>query len=831
MGCIQINQLSFTYPEDTEPALQDVSLTIPDGAFFVLCGLSGCGKSTLLRQLKPALAPHGTGSGSIYYNGVRIDKLDLRQQSQKIGFVQQNPEYQIVTDKVWHELAFGMESLGYDTGTIRRRVAEMASFFGIQTWFQKSTAELSGGQKQLLNLAAVMVLQPDVLILDEPASQLDPIAASEFLELLGRINRELGTTIVLSEHRLEEALAFATKAAVLDNGRVLAEGSVPDIGAFLRNTRHAMYQAMPCAMQVWAALADQTVSEECPVSVREGNLWLNRYAARHPANACIVHEKPLTGEAAEPVIRAKGVWYRYERNDTDVVKGFDFTARKGDRICILGGNGTGKTTALKLLAGLYAPYRGSVTHTGTVMLLPQNPQTMFLKSTVRADLLAALPRQEQKEEAILETARLCGIANLLDRHPYDLSGGEQQRAALAKLLLLQPDILLLDEPTKGFDIAFQQTFASILDALQQRGITVIMVSHDVEFCARYGQQCMLFFDGAVIVSEPTRTFFAGNHFYTTAASRIARNILPEAITAEDIILSFEGSDSSRMPYPLTPPENKADTDTRQRKEQTGQTKKEESWGGGSCRIEHTDEYKDKRPTGNKTVWSSRLCRLLPLMFIPLTLLLGMQYLPGNRQYITALLVMAEAMLPFLAAFENRKPHARELVLLAVICAIAVAGRAAFFMLPQCKPVLAIIILTGAVLGAEAGFLAGVITMLASNMLFGQGIWTPWQMFAMGLCGYLAGVLFQNGRLLRSRFSLGLFGLICAIGIYGVIMNLSTALLYTPELTFRAIAPYLLSGYPMDCMHGAATWLFLWLGAEPVIEKLERIKEKHGIFGG
>ena len=831
MGCIQINQLSFTYPEDTEPALQDVSLTIPDGAFFVLCGLSGCGKSTLLRQLKPALAPHGTGSGSIYYNGVRIDKLDLRQQSQKIGFVQQNPEYQIVTDKVWHELAFGMESLGYDTGTIRRRVAEMASFFGIQTWFHKSTAELSGGQKQLLNLAAVMVLQPDVLILDEPASQLDPIAASEFLELLGRINRELGTTIVLSEHRLEEALTFATKAAVLDNGRVLAEGSVPDIGAFLRNTRHAMYQAMPCAMQVWAALASQTVSEECPVSVREGNLWLNRYAARHPANACIVHEKPLTGEAAEPVIRAKGVWYRYERNDTDVVKGFDFTARKGDRICILGGNGTGKTTALKLLAGLYAPYRGSVTHTGTVMLLPQNPQTMFLKSTVRADLLAALPRQEQKEEAILETARLCGIANLLSRHPYDLSGGEQQRAALAKLLLLQPDILLLDEPTKGFDIAFQQTFASILDALQQRGITVIMVSHDVEFCARYGQQCMLFFDGAVIVSEPARTFFAGNHFYTTAASRIARNILPEAITAEDIILSFEGSDSSRMPYPLTPPENKADTDTRQRKEQTGQTKKEESRGGGSCRIEHTDEQKDKRPTGNRAVWNSRLCRLLPLMCIPLTLLLGMQYLPGNRQYITALLVMAEAMLPFLAAFENRKPHARELVLLAVICAIAVAGRAAFFMLPQCKPVLAIIILTGAVLGAEAGFLAGVITMLASNMLFGQGIWTPWQMFAMGLCGYLAGVLFQNGRLLRSRFSLGLFGLICAIGIYGVIMNLSTALLYTPELTFRAIAPYLLSGYPMDCMHGAATWLFLWLGAEPVIEKLERIKEKHGIFGG
>ena len=839
MGCVQIEHLQFAYPGEKQNVLEDVCLTIQDGAFFVLCGLSGCGKSTLLRQLKPAMAPHGTRSGSIYYNGVPVDTLDLRQQSQKIGFVQQNPDYQIVTDKVWHELAFGMESLGYDTGTIRRRVAEMASFFGIQTWFHKNTAELSGGQKQLLNLASVMLLQPDVLILDEPTSQLDPIAASEFLELLGRINRELGTTIILSEHRLEEALSFATQAAVLENGRVLAEGSVPDIGVFLQNTRHPMYSAMPCAMQVWAALADQTVSEACPVSVREGSLWLNRYAARHQAKNIIADTKPLTDETAEPVIRAKGVWYRYERNDTDVVKGFDFAAGKGERICILGGNGTGKTTALKLLAGLYKPYRGTVSHTGTVMLLPQNPQTLFLKSTVGADLADLLPDTEESRDRVIETARLCGIANLLDRHPYDLSGGEQQRAALAKLLLLQPDILLLDEPTKGFDAAFQQTFAAILDALQQSGVTVIMVSHDVEFCARYGQRCLLFFDGSVIVSEPARTFFAGNHFYTTAASRIARNILPEAIIPEDIIQSFAGGDSSRVCSPLTPPENNTDTDGKRILEQTGQMKKEDEPDRGSCKIEQKDEHKDKykdgrknKPlNGNKTVWSSRLFRLLPLVLIPLTLLLGMQYLPGNRQYITALLVMAEAMIPFFAAFENRKPHAREVVLLAVICSIAVASRAAFFMLPQCKPVLAIILLTGAVLGAETGFLAGVITMLASNMLFGQGIWTPWQMFAMGLCGYLAGVLFQSGRLPRSRFSLGLSGLICAICIYGVIMNLSTALLYTAEPTFRAIAAYLLSGYPMDCMHGIATWLFLWFGAEPVIEKLERIKEKHGIFGG
>lgn len=278
MELFAIKHLNFAYPEQAKNAISDFSLSVRPGEFLVVCGPSGCGKSTLLRQLKTVLAPHGRRSGQILFDGKNLDELSQREQTEKIGFVQQSPENQIVTDKVWHELAFGLESLGYDTPTIRRRVAEMASFFGIQTWFYKSVTELSGGQKQLLNLASAMVLQPKVLILDEPTSQLDPIAASDFLATLGKINRELGTTIILTEHRLEEAFSFASRVAVMDGGRLLCSGTPAEVGAELKSSGNAMFLAMPTAMRIWAATDSKAA---CPISVCDGRNWLLDYAKTH----------------------------------------------------------------------------------------------------------------------------------------------------------------------------------------------------------------------------------------------------------------------------------------------------------------------------------------------------------------------------------------------------------------------------------------------------------------------------------------------------------------------------------------------------------------------
>ena len=536
MEVFTIKHLNFAYPEQEKNAIFDLSLSVRPGEFLVICGPSGCGKSTLLRQLKTVLTPHGRRNGEILFENTPLDELSQREQAEKIGFVQQSPENQIVTDKVWHELAFGLESLGYDTPTIRRRVAEMASFFGIQTWFYKSVTELSGGQKQLLNLASVMVLQPKVLILDEPTSQLDPIAASDFLATLGKINRELGTTIILTEHRLEEAFGFASRVAVMDGGRLLCIGAPAEVGAELKNSGNAMFLAMPAAMRIWAA-TDSTAA--CPISVCDGRNWLLDYAKSHELKPILETQK--SAPSTETVASARELWFKYDKDLPDVVKGLSLELHKGEFLALLGGNGTGKTTTLKLLANLKKAYRGELAITGSVGMLPQNPQALFVKSTVREDLLEILPKAERKSDRLAQAVSLCKLTDLLDRHPYDLSGGEQQRAALAKILLLNPDVLLLDEPTKGLDAEFKQVFGQILRTLQASGVAILMVSHDIEFCAKYADRCALFFDGNIVTEAEPRTFFSGNSFYTTAANRIARDVLPEAVTPEDVIAACGGT--------------------------------------------------------------------------------------------------------------------------------------------------------------------------------------------------------------------------------------------------------------------------------------------------
>ena len=873
MEVFTIRNLTFAYPEQEKNAISDLTLSVQPGEFLVLCGPSGCGKSTLLRQLKTVLAPHGRRSGEILFEGRNLDSLDQREQAEKIGFVQQSPENQIATDKVWHELAFGLESLGYDTPTIRRRVAEMASFFGIQTWFYKPVTELSGGQKQLLNLASVMVLQPKVLILDEPTSQLDPIAASDFLATLGKINRELGTTILLTEHRLEEAFSFASRVAVMDGGKLLCTGTPAEVGAELKSSGNAMFLAMPAAMRIWAASDSKAT---CPISVCDGRNWLLDYAKTHELQS--VPEEKKNTPNGETVVSARELWFKYDKDLPDVVKGLSLELHKGEFLTLLGGNGTGKTTTLKLLARLQRPYRGELTITGSVGMLPQNPQALFVKATVREDLLEILQKSKRKTERLAQAVSLCKLADLLDRHPYDLSGGEQQRAALAKILLLNPDILLLDEPTKGLDAEFKQTFGQILRTLQASGVAILMVSHDIEFCAKYADRCALFFDGNIVTEAEPRTFFSGNSFYTTAANRIARDVLPEAVTPEDVIAACGGAvepEAALPEYQRIPPAPEKETRTVKKLPiwrkilaavsgivslvlivqaigVTDLTKLIDANGmtalaGGQLKlygvmlvsmlvfalsVSHKAERPDyliqtpveKRKLQKRTVAAT----LLILLLIPLTLFVGVYYFDGRKYYFISLLILLECTLPFFLIFEGRKPQARELVLIAVLVALNVAGRAVFFMLPEFKPVVTMTILAGVAFGGETGFLVGAMTMLVSNMFFGQGAWTPWQMFAMGIIGWLAGVLYRKGVLRRSRISLCIFGVIASTVVYGGIMNPASALMWAHTINWNILKSYYLTGVPIDLVRAIGTFFFLWLGAEPMLEKLDRIKVKYGL---
>jgi len=584
MATIEFKNVSFTYPNCETAALEDVSFVINESDFVVICGDSGSGKTTLLRHMKKNMVPYGRGTGDILYMGQDIESLLDRISASEIGYVQQNPENQIVTDKVWHELAFGLESLGESNEVIRKKTAEMAKYFGVSNWFRKNVWELSGGQKQLLNLASVMIMQPKVLILDEPTAQLDPIAATQFFDTISKINRDFGTTIILSEHRLEEVFTMADKVLAMDKGKIVVFDTPEKVGKFLTNDNRSLFYGLPSAMKIYAEVRSENGSnikiqdtsfEKCPITVKEGRLWLNRLIISSKAmpntvgtsnvrSEAVRTTKPMQGVISSSnkisdkiiineiasnqfVIELKNVSFRYTKKNEDILSELNLFVKKGELLAILGGNGVGKTTLLKLISGIKKPYSGKVKSEGRVIALPQNAQAIFTEITVEEELGEAFTDRSRysndltKEEIISRINDMIifmELQNYRKTNPYDLSGGQQQKLAIAKVLLLQPEILLLDEPTKGIDPFFKRSLAKILKTLIDKGVTIVMVSHDIEFCAQYASKCAMLFDGTIVSEGATREFFGGNSFYTTAASRMSRHIFHNCITCEQVVDAY-----------------------------------------------------------------------------------------------------------------------------------------------------------------------------------------------------------------------------------------------------------------------------------------------------
>ncbi|MDD6043246.1 MAG: energy-coupling factor transporter ATPase [Eubacteriaceae bacterium] len=563
MAKIEVKDLSFKYPLADKPALKNISFQVNPSEFIVVCGKSGCGKSTLLRHLKNSMTPYGIRTGEILYGGIPMEDLDQRRSTSEIGFVQQNPDNQLVTDKVWHELAFGLENLGLPNKTIKRRVAEMTGYFGIQGWFRRDVSTLSGGQKQLLNLASVMVMQPEILILDEPASQLDPIAAEDFLQTIYRINRDLGTTIIISEHCLENVFPMADRVMVMDKGEIIAFDSPARIGHHLADFDngmcHPMYYGMPSVMRIFQPMC--VSNENSPLTIREGRIKLEEVIEGHPelledipAAHTLPDNKTNTKETSgKDILSLKNLWFRYNKESGDVLRGLSLKVKEGTWHCLLGGNGTGKSTTLKLISGIMKAQRGSVVVDGIkvgsagyedklfdrcLAFLPQNPQALFTEITVEEELFEGMLTlslsDEEKVHNVEKMLELMEITHLRKANPYDLSGGEQQRLALGKILLLEPRVLLLDEPTKGLDPFFKITLAGILRKLVDAGVTIFMVSHDIEFCAQYADRCSMFFDGEIVSEETPKNFFAGNSFYTTAANKVTRKWRTDLVTCEEV---------------------------------------------------------------------------------------------------------------------------------------------------------------------------------------------------------------------------------------------------------------------------------------------------------
>lgn len=548
MEIFSVKDLSFTYPQKSQKALDNINLNINSGEFTVICGESGCGKTTLLRLFKRELSPKGKQEGDILYNGVELNKLDERTSVSEIGFVMQNPENQTIMHKVCYELAFGVENIGLPSDMIQRRIGEMASFFGLQNIFNSETSQLSGGQKQLVNLASVMVMQPKIIILDEPTSQLDPIATKDFISILERINKELGITVIIAEHNLEEVFSLADKVIVIEKGKIISQSNPRDVCDILmsKDANHNMIKALPTPVKIYSMLRSKG---ECPLTVKEGRNFLEK-SYKSDIKELPTEEYTHTDST---IIELKNVWYRYERNSADILKGVNLKIYKQEIFSLLGGNGTGKTTLLSVISGINKAYRGSVTinnkkikdykgnslYLHNLAFLPQNPQTVFIEDTVRNDFNEVCKTmgysKSEKDENISYVADKLNITHLLENHPYDLSGGEQQKCAIAKMLLLKPKILLMDEPSKSLDAFAKENLGNIIKSLKDDGITIFTVTHDIEFACEYSTRVALFFDGDVVSCNIPSKFFPENAFYTTSANRMARHIYPYAVKCSDVV--------------------------------------------------------------------------------------------------------------------------------------------------------------------------------------------------------------------------------------------------------------------------------------------------------
>lgn len=546
MAMVELKQVSFTYAGAASPALREISFAVEAGEMACICGATGSGKSTLLRLIKRELTPQGQLTGQICLEGMPLSALPEKVSAFSVGYVAQRPDEQIVTDKVWHELAFGLENMGLSQQEMARRIAETAAYFGMESWYEQPVDQLSGGQKQLLNLAAVMVMQPKMLILDEPTAQLDPIAAADFTATVHRLNRELGLTVLVIEHRLEELLPLCDRVIVLEEGRLLTCGAPRKAVASLAG-RKELLLGMPVAAQLHHRLGR---SGESPLSLTEGRRMVEALLAEGAVPSQAEAESSPKGNSqprpqrtgavtgALPALRIQDAYFRYQRNSRDVLTGASLTVQPGEIVCLLGGNGSGKSTLLSLAAGLQRPqhghvevfgqrisaYKGQSLYQHCVAMLPQDVQTVFLCDTVSEELrqggcdLSALPFD---------------LTHLMDRHPYDLSGGEQQLLAMARVLAQQPRLMLMDEPTKGLDAGARYRLGALLQRLKAQGMAVLIVTHDVTFAAQCADRCALLFRGQVVSQSEPAAFFRENLFYTTPVSRMTRGLLTGCVTVED----------------------------------------------------------------------------------------------------------------------------------------------------------------------------------------------------------------------------------------------------------------------------------------------------------
>lgn len=539
---IELSHITYTYPDQPRPALADFSVAIRPGEFVLVIGPSGSGKSTFLRCLN-GLVPHfygGRWAGRADILGRDPLALAPRGMADLVGFVFQDPEAQFVVDTVEDELAFAMENFALPLATMRKRVEEVLDQMTIAHLRDRRVGTLSGGEKQRVAIAAVLALQPEVLVLDEPTSQLDPQAAEEVLIALRHLNEDLGLTIILSEHRLERVVQYADRVLYLP-----ALGQPP-----ILDTPRAVMRTLPLVPPL-IELGRRLGWQPLPLTIKEG-----RAQAREIGEQIGKSANGRSGEAASrqaaaaPVVAVRGVHYAYDGQAA--LRGVSLEAAAGEFVALMGRNGSGKSTLLKQLVGLQKPDRGQIFITGldtrraalediirVVGYVPQQPAALLFQETVADELMFTrrshrLPADPVADRRLL--ARL-GLIAVADRNPRDLSGGEQQRTSLAAILAADPQIILLDEPTRGLDYEQKHRLAELLLALKHEGRTIIMATHDVELAAACADRVVLMAEGQIVVDGPARQVMSDSQVFSTQINKLFRD--PRFLVVEDVLAALE----------------------------------------------------------------------------------------------------------------------------------------------------------------------------------------------------------------------------------------------------------------------------------------------------
>lgn len=817
MESVAVSSLSFKYANAEKFALENISFTLESGDFCVICGESGSGKSTLLSTLVPQITSNGEIFGEISVNGKSVFEMTGLEAAKNIAYVGQSAKDSIVCEKVWQELAFALESLGVGVNEMHARVAEIASFFGLQNCFMSDTESLSGGQQKILSVAAAMAVHPKILLLDEPFSSLDEKSSSELVAILRRINRELGVTVVIAEHKLTELLDLCSKVMILNGGKIDWFGRPGEIAKYL--DRQANFSLLPTQLKVWwSALGDY----EPTLSIAECKTAVEDYCLHNEVSSVEYCDNVNHTKTA---LEISNLCFKYEKDLPFVIDNLNLRLHYGEIMCLIGENAAGKSTLFRIICGELKSQLGKLriynsdgtlckSQTHNVTYMPQDVRIMFTEFTMHDELCKLCDDEDRRADVI----KLCKLNGLLESNPLDLSGGEQRRLGLALTVLKGGDIILLDEPNNSLDKRFCAELSEIIRELARMGKAVIIVSHDLDFCADTADVCAFMFQGRITSISPPHKFFRENMIYTTSAARIAGESIDNVVTERELLSALCGKDNTNNDNNI---HNNGSGDDRADKSEHNESEK---------KMPSLNDVKHRKITSDSTKKISKMSVLITvicLALIPLTVYFGLEIYGDNAFLPVSLAVIFLAMLPFFVIFERKKPPAKEVTLLAIMTAAAVASRAAFYFLPQVKPVAAIVIITGFAFGAQSGFLVGSLSMLLSNFIFGQGPWTPWQMFAMGLIGFAAGLVGKINICRKPLFA-AIFGFLATLVIYGGIVNPSTAIISHQPLNFSVIMLFYMQGLPMDLIHSASTFAFLLLFTNPFMRILDRVKLKFAI---